>query len=313
MSLSFLPQEILMGLSHLNINFVTEIRIRQGQPVIIGYRDEYYYLDRFGLSLKSDGAIIAGEIVPIISAATNGSIYSYAEQMRNGFITCVHGVRIGLAGEYITQNGLITSIANITSLNIRIPHEAVGCSEYICNNLFSEHVHSTIIFSKPGLGKTTKLRDIARYTSDKLKLNVLIFDERNEIAAMDFYGNGFYVGERTDVVRSGNKLTAFESAIRAMKPDIIITDELYGEDDIKAVKYLADCGIKVIASTHITDSGILKTMPFEYFVELKTLLGQPIIYDKNFATYSRGGADNIDRDISVCPKKEKNAGIFRTL
>ena len=45
-------------------------------------------------------------------------------------------------------------------------------------------------------------------------------------------------------------LGAIPSAIRAMKPDVILTDELYGEDDIKAVKYAADCGICVIASSH---------------------------------------------------------------
>ena len=288
-----------MALAHLNLNFVTEIRIRQGQPVMIGYRGEYYYLDRFGLSLKSDGAIIAGEIASIINAATNGSMYSYAEQMRYGFITCGHGVRIGLAGEYITQNESIISIGNITSINIRVPHVVEGCSDFICNNLFSKQMYSAIIFSKPGLGKTTQLRDIARYVSGKLKLNVLIFDERNEIAAMDAYGNGLYVGERVDVVRSGNKLSAFESAIRAMRPDVIITDELYGESDVKAVKYAADCGIKVIASSHVTDREILKKMPFEYFIELKTLLGQPIIYDKNFVAYCRSGLDDVDRGVPI--------------
>ena len=300
MSLSFLPHEISAALAHLNINYLTEIRLRCGHPVIIGFRDEYYYLDRFGLSTKRDGAIIAGEIAPIINAATGGSIFSYAEQMRSGFITCGHGVRIGLAGEYITQNGAINTIANITSLNIRIPHEVEGCSDYICNNLFSEGVCSVILFSKPGLGKTTKLRDIARHISDNLKLNVLIFDERNEIAAMDANGIGFYTGERSDVVRSGNKLAAFQGAIRAMKPDVIITDELYGEGDIKAVTYAVDCGISVIASSHITDRQILKTMPFEYFVELKSLLGQPLIYDKNFVAYSRGGTDNFDRGVPIC-------------
>lgn len=297
MSLSFLPQEISAALAHLNLNFLTEIRIRRGHPVIIGYRDEYYYLDRFGLSSKGDGAIIGGEIAPIINAATGGSIYSYAEQMRSGFITCGHGIRIGLAGEYITQGGVIKTIAGITSVNIRIPHEVEGCSDYICNTLFTERLCSVILFSKPGLGKTTKLRDIARHASDNLKLNVLIFDERNEIAAMDANGNGFYIGERSDVVRSGNKLTAFEAAIRAMKPDAIITDELYGEGDIQAVKYAADCGITVIASSHLTDRELLKKMPFEYFVELKSLLGQPLIYDKNFIAYSRSGCDDVDRGV----------------
>lgn len=299
MDLSFLPKEIFNALSHVNVNFVTEIRIRQGQPVIIGFKDEYYYLDRFGLSLSREGALIGGAVAPIINSATGGSIYSYAEQMRAGFITCGHGIRIGLAGEYITQAGSVNTIANVTSVNIRIPHEAAGCADYICNNLFTDGAQSAIIFSKPGLGKTTKLREIARYLSDKIHLNVLIFDERSEIAAIDANGIGFYVGERSDVVRSGNKVYAFETAIRAMSPDVIITDELYGDGDIQAVKYAVECGIKVIASSHITNRHVLKNMPFEYFVELKTLFGQPVIYDKNFIAYSRGGADDIDRGISV--------------
>ena len=297
MSLSFLPGEVSAALAHINLNFVTEIRIRQGQPVIVGYKDEYYYLDRFGLSKKREGAIIGGEIAPIINSATGGSIYSYAEQMRSGFITCEHGVRIGLAGEYVTQNGAIKTIANLTSVNIRLPHDVRGCAGYICENLFTDSVCSAILFSKPGLGKTTKLRDIARHLSDNLQLNVLVFDERNEIAAMDAYGNGYNLGGRADVVRAGNKLFAFESAIRAMKPDVIITDELYGEGDIEAVKYACNCGISVIASTHVTDREILKIMPFEYYVELKTLLGQPVIYDKNFVTYSRCRTDDFDRGI----------------
>ena len=297
MSLSFLPAEIATALAHININFVTEIRIRRGQPVIVGYKDEYYYLDSFGLTENPDGAIFGGEIAPIINAATGGSIFSYAEQMRYGFITCEHGVRIGLAGEYVTQGGSIKTVANLTSINVRIPHDIKGCAERICKNLFDDGVCSAVIYSKPGLGKTTKLRDIARYLSDNLRQNVLIFDERNEIAAMDSYGNGFYIGGRVDVVRSGNKAYAFESAIRAMKPDVIITDELYGEGDIEAVRYACNCGISVIASSHITDREILKKMPFEYFVELKSLLGQPVIYDKNFVAYSRGGTDDLDRGI----------------
>lgn len=299
MSLSFLPKDISAALSHLNINFVTEIRIRQGQPVIIGYRGEYYYLDKFGISEKREGAIVGADVSEIINKATGGSFFSYSEQMRYGFITCGHGVRIGIAGEYITQNGEIKTISNITSLNIRLPHDIEGCADYICKNIFTEAVHSAIIFSKPGLGKTTKLRDITRHLSDTMKHNILVFDERNEIAAMDANGNGYYIGDRVDVIRSGNKLAAFENAIRALKPDVIVTDELYGDGDIQAVQYASDCGIKVIASSHVTDRKILKKMPFEYFVELKTLLGQPEIYDKNFIAYSRCGIDNLDRNISV--------------
>lgn len=299
MSLSFLPIEIAEALKHVNLNFVTEIRIRRGQPVIVGYRGEYYYLNSFGLSAKSEGAVIGCEIPQIIYDATGGNIFKYAEQMRSGFITCEHGVRIGLAGEYVTQDGEIKTITDLTSVNIRLPHDIIGCSEFICEELFKESVCSVLLFSKPGLGKTTKLRDISRFISDKKALNVLVIDERNEISAINEDGNGFCIGSRVDVVRSGNKLNAFACAIRAMKPDVIITDELYGESDMQAVRYAADCGIKVIASSHVTDREKLKSFPFEYFVELKTLIGLPIIYDKNFIAYSRSGLDDLDRSVPI--------------
>lgn len=299
MSLSFLPHEVNAALGHLNINFLTELRIRRGQPIIVGYKGDYYFLSGLGVSKESKDAIVCNEISQIINDATGGNFFRYSEQMRSGFITCGHGVRIGLAGEYITQGDEIKTITSLTSLNIRLPHDVKGCAENICEALLAKEVKSVLLFSKPGLGKTTKLRDIARHLSDNLCLNTLIFDERNEIAAMDENGIGFYVGCRADVIRSGNKLNAFAGAIRAMKPDVIITDELYGESDMRAVKYAVDCGISVVASSHITNYEMLKLTPFEYFVELKSIFGQPVIYDKNFVAYSGGGTDNVDRSIFV--------------
>lgn len=294
-----MPEEIRRAVAHLNQNFITEIRLRVGLPVIVDYHDEYYYLYDFGVTRDRERAIICGEIASIINAVTGGSIYSYAEQIKSGFITGYHGVRIGLAGEYVMQNNYVNTIANITSLNIRIAHDIVNCAKSICTEIFDKEICSVLLFSKPGMGKTTKLRDIARFLSEEKHLNVLIFDERSEICGLDWYGNGFQIGDRIDVIRSGNKLVCFQNAIRAMKPDVIITDELYGEGDNLAVNYAAQCGIAVIASSHITDKETLRKMPFKYFVELKSVFGQPIIYDKNFNSCGSGGIDDIDRGFSA--------------
>ena len=298
MSLSFLPKEINIGLSHINFNLVSEIRLRHNQPVIIEYNCEYGYLTPMGFSKDGRQALFANDISSILSAAFGGNLFNYTEQMKNGFITVGHGVRIGIAGEYVTEGGKVNTIRNLSSLNIRIPHGFQGCSNEICEKLFNSTPKSTLIFSKPGLGKTTMLRDIAKNLSKKI-CNILVFDERNEIAAMDESGAGFDLGNFVDVIRCHNKLSAISSAIRAMKPDVIITDELYGEEDIAAVKYADDCGIAVIASSHICRPEILKTMPFEYFVKLTALNKSPEIYDKDFNPYSNSGVDDLDRNISV--------------
>ena len=292
MSLSFLSPEIHAAIQTLNLNLISEIRLRKDKPVILQYEGEYKYLNPFGLSDSPKGALKVEDINKIINSATNGSVYSFAEQMKNGFITVQGGIRIGIAGEYVTESGRVIAVKNLTSLTVRIPHDIRGCANYIVDNLFLDGLHSTLLYSKPGLGKTTMLRDLAISISEMKKYNILVFDERGEIAGIDGYGHGFDLGDRTDIVRCHNKRGAISSAIRAMRPDLIITDELYGDDDISAVKYAIDCGLFVLASTHISNREILKNLPFEFYAELKKIGENPLIYDKNFNSYRRSGADD---------------------
>lgn len=313
MSLSFLPKNIKQALSNLNENYISEIRIRRGQPVIIEYGGEYKYINLFGIADGGKGLITVDEIEPIISAATEGSLYAYVEQMKSGFITVGNGVRIGIAGEYVTCGNTVQSIKNITSLNIRIPHNIVGCADFIFKNIFFNGLHSTLLFSKPGFGKTTMLRDLALSLCNAKKYNILIFDERNEISSIDGTGNGYNLGDRVDVIRCYNKKSAIPSAIRAMKPNVIITDELYGDDDIKAVEYACNCGICVIASSHVCNKVILKTMPFDYYAELTGVGVKPLLYDKNFNTYSRCDSDDNAGSISFGKQEKENAGVCGTL
>lgn len=298
MRLSFLPESVKESLSNININYLTEIRLRRGQPVIIEYKGEYKYINRTGIAKGDGGLIYTDDLESVILSATDGCVYNYTEQMKNGFITVEHGVRIGIAGEYVTQGGCIQAIKNITSLNIRIPHIIRGCSDFIVENVLSDGLHSTMLYSKPGLGKTTALRDIASRLGQGKRYNVLVFDERNEIAAIDGLGNGYDLGSGVDVIRCGDKKSAIASAVRAMKPQIIVTDELYGEGDMQAVQYAADCGICIIASSHVCNREILRKMPFEFYVNLIGIGVQPVIYDKNFNTYSGDGAHDVDRGVS---------------
>ena len=298
MTLSFLPGEVRAALSNLNYNYLSEIRLRRGQPVIIEYKGEYKYINSFGVADNANNLITVNEIEPIILSATNGCIYNFTEQMKSGFITVGHGIRIGIAGEYVTQNGKVTAIKEITSLNIRIPHNIINCANFVTENLLFDGLHSTLLYSRPGLGKTTMLRDIALNLSRTQKYNILIFDERNEISAI-CGSDGYDLGDRVDVIRCYEKKSAIASAIRAMKPHVIITDELYGDRDIECVQYAADCGIAVIASSHICKREILQKMPFEFFVQLIGIGVNPVIYDKNFNIVDRGGLNNFNRGVSV--------------
>lgn len=290
MNLNFLPNELQCAIQYLNLNYLSEIRIRKGQPVIIEYFGEYVYINKYGKSKYSSDAIKVYDVESILTNAMQGSVYAYSEQLKNAFITLDGGIRIGIGGEYVTDKGLITAVRCVTSLNIRLPHNVVNCSENICEILKLRGLHSTLLYSKPGMGKTTMLRDMVIHYSKFY--NILLFDERSEIAAMDADGIGFDLGERCDVIRGNDKFIAFNNAIRAMKPQIIVTDELYGESDFKAVRYAVDCGIVVFASTHMTDRQQLKSLPFDYYAELTGIGETPIIYDKNFVNISDNSSDD---------------------
>lgn len=293
MNLKFLPPELKCGIDCVNNNFLTEIRIRRGQPVIIQYCGEYVYINRYGVCRSSDEAIRIYDVDGLLSSALSDGLYAYAEQLKSAFVTLEGGVRIGIAGEYVTENSKIITVRGVTSLNVRIPHDVCGCAAEIFAATQRKNVCSVLIFSPPGFGKTTMLRDMARNFAKSY--NVLIVDERNEIYASDADGDGYKLGERCDVVRGGDKLSAFSSAIRAMNPQVIVTDELYGEKDIAAIKYAHDCGMAVCASTHVTDESLLREMPFEYFCRLTGVGRGVIIYDKNFDIVRDYSGNDFDR------------------
>lgn len=282
MNLIFLPVDILLAVGLLNINQLTEIRLKSGQPVIIHYRGEYKYLNAGGASDSADGSIVCQDAEKILENAMENSVYAYAEQLKYGFITVDGGIRIGVAGEYVTQGESVISVRDVTSINIRIPHEVKGCAECIYKVITANNLKSSLIFSPPGYGKTTVLRDLARLISVKEKLKVLIADERNEICGAAKGKAAFELGVTCDFIRGANKQFVFENAVRTMGPQVIITDEIYGDDDIAALNFIAECGLIFIASSHICDKDKLKKIPADYYVGLTGIGAKAQVYDKDF-------------------------------
>lgn len=187
------------------------------------------------------------DIDDVISRATNMSLYSVSDEIKRGYIPCRH-YRIGVCGEGISENGVLLGVKNIAYLAIRIPHQIKGVADGIYADIFDgASVKNTLIISPTGGGKTTMLRELARLASTDH--NVVVIDERYELCAVCDGIPSFDIGN-ADVISGVPKRYAYENAIRAMNPDIIVTDELFGSEEVSAILDVIRCGAKVFASLH---------------------------------------------------------------
>lgn len=245
--LDFLPSHVQDALGYLNLNNLYEIRLRSNAPVLVNYQGEYVYLGEYGIVKRREKALIVEhtEIGQTVYRAGNYSIYSVEEQIKQGFLTTKDGIRLGLAGQYVYEKGKVLSIRDFSSLCIRIPHEIEGEADRVFTKCFQSGICSILILSKAGQGKTTLLREIAKKIADTTQYNLLICDERGEIAC-------FKENINADIMLFADKMTAFSSGIRAMRPDVILCDECTS-DDMHAVRRAVESGVIVIASAHCDD------------------------------------------------------------
>jgi len=257
--LEFLTDEIKRAIQNLNMNKLFELRLRTLAPIAVNYGGKYLYLCYSGLKNTPDGAITpsAADIQNIAYNACGGSLYSVSEQLKQGFIS-VGDVRIGVCGSCVMDGEKVLSVRDFTSLCIRVPHSVVGCAKKIMD-VVNVKENSLLILSPPGCGKTTVLKDIARAIADDGEKNLLLCDERGELSSSSI---------NADVIKFSTKSAAFTSAVRAMRPDIIITDELTDED-YPLVKKTALSGVKITASAHLERAEDAPIKCFDCYVLLK--------------------------------------------
>lgn len=239
------------ALSRCDFSNLQEIRMRVMQPVILHYRNERVYCGEEGKLHHRQYAIISQkeDILKQLTAFCRGSAYAYEDDLGNGFLTLKGGHRVGVAGKAVKKRDTVLTMQHVSGLNIRIAREFIGCADNILSHIRNEsRIYSTLLLSPPGVGKTTMLRDITRQLSGMFKVTVV--DERSEIAAMTQGVPSFDIGEQTDVLDGFSKTDGIICALRALSPDVIITDEIGTQEDKTAIHEILKGGCKIITSMH---------------------------------------------------------------
>ena len=148
-------------------NKIEEIRIRINQKIAI----------KIGQDIEVIGnKVTTNELNETFENICEKSIYSYTKQISEGFITIKGGNRVGITGSCVIENGKVKNINYISSLNFRISRQIEDVSipllRYIID-IENDTIFNTMIVSKPGGGKTTVLRDLAKKISNRYAKNKL--------------------------------------------------------------------------------------------------------------------------------------------
>lgn len=268
-ALLLLPHKLAAAVrraSSLRQGVFNEIRLRTGRPLCI---------TSGGTSIPCGIVCTQDDVDATLRALCGNSLYSHSETIKDGYIAAPGGIRAGVCGRAVVELGIIVSVTDITSICIRIPRRIYGAADELYDLLKSSSFQSgMLIYSRPGIGKTTALRELtSRLAGGENPLRVALVDTRCEIA-------GGLDGMLTvDILSGYPRSIGIEIALRTLSPEYIICDEIGSVADADAIAAASTSGVPLIASSHASSleellSSKFMRMPgvanaFDIFVCLK--------------------------------------------
>ena len=147
----------------------------------------------------------------------------------------------------------ISSLRNrqgsVIGLTCRIGRAIFGTVSIIRDLL--EQKKSILLLGRPGVGKTTAIREIARVLSDGMQKRVVIIDTSNEIAGDgDLPHPSIGKARRMQVSNHQNQHEIMIEAVENHMPEIIIIDEIGTELEAAAARTIAERGVQLVGTAH---------------------------------------------------------------
>ena len=126
------------------VETLEEIRLRSNGSIILKFTERQIVFPQ---------KITYQDILQSLQSMCDNSIYSYQNQIKQGFITVRGGHRIGIAGSAVIENGKIININYISSINFRIAKQIIGSGDKTLQYILKPEensIYNTLIVSPPG-------------------------------------------------------------------------------------------------------------------------------------------------------------------
>jgi stage III sporulation protein SpoIIIAA len=137
----------------------------------------------------------------------------------------------------------------VVGLTCRVGRSVLGTMEIIRDLV--ESGKSILILGKPGVGKTTLLREVARVLADDFKQRVIIVDTSNEIAGDgDIPHPGIGRARRMQVPTPDRQHAVMIEAVENHMPEVIVIDEIGTELEAEAARTIAERGVQLVGTAH---------------------------------------------------------------
>ncbi len=130
----------------------------------------------------------------------------------------------------------------------------VGRAVYGTINIIRDLVEtgkSILLLGRPGVGKTTMLREVARVLADEFRKRVIVVDTSNEIAGDgDIPHPGIGRARRMQVTRPDQQHAVMIEAVENHMPEVIVIDEIGTDLEAQAARTIAERGVQLVATAH---------------------------------------------------------------
>ncbi|HEX2251922.1 MAG TPA: R3H domain-containing nucleic acid-binding protein [Thermoanaerobaculia bacterium] len=134
-------------------------------------------------------------------------------------------------------------------LTCRVGRAVLGTVDILRDLL--ESGQSILLLGRPGVGKTTLLREAARVLADDLGKRVVVVDTSNEIAGDgDIPHPGIGRARRMQVPEASGQAAVMIEAVENHMPEVIVIDEIGTQPEALAARTIAERGVQLIATAH---------------------------------------------------------------